>query len=131
MPRKSSAAARTSLYRIRDVSDLHQAIQAKYLDRHTFETKPHKVSGRDALLVTGVVITEKVSWAERIRELVGETVDLGNQTAVGVLLIRTHQDCAWALCYGLGFQTLEPSKVDPGFGQRIAIRTANPTSSTP
>ena len=91
VPRKPSPAARTSLYRVRDVSDLSHAIQAKYLDRDTFETKPHTVSGRDALLVTGVVITEKVSWAERIHELVGETVALGNQTAVGVLLIRAHR----------------------------------------
>lgn len=127
VPRKSSPAARTSLYRVRNVSELSHAIQAKYLDRDTFETKAHTVSGRDALLVTGVVITETVSWAGRIHELVGETVALGNQTAVGVLLIRTDQGGAWALCYGLGFQTLEPSKVDPGFGQRIAIRTANPS----
>lgn len=33
---------------------------------------------------------------------------------------------AWALTYGMGFQLLEMAKVDSGFGQRIALRTADP-----
>ncbi|MDP9396641.1 MAG: TIGR04141 family sporadically distributed protein [Actinomycetota bacterium] len=35
-------------------------------------------------------------------------------------------EVAWALTYGMGFQLLESGKVDAGFGQRIAIRTADP-----
>lgn len=127
MPRTPSPAARTSLYRVRDVPDLADAVQDKYLLRDTFETYEHQVGGRDALLVTGLVVTDKVTWADRIYDLVGQTLPLGNQTAIGVLLIRSDDDGAWALCYGLGFQTLDQSKVDPGFGQRIAIRAANPS----
>lgn len=126
VPRKPSSAARTSLYRVREVPDLADAIQGKYLLRDTFQTHQHQVDGRDALLVTGLVITDKVAWSDRIYELVGQTIPLGNQTAIGVLLIRSGDDGAWALCYGLGFQTLDQSRVDPGFGQRIAIRVANP-----
>lgn len=127
MPRPPSPAARTSLYRLRDVRELADAIQDKYLVRDTFETHEHQVDGRDALLVTGCVVTDKVTWADRIYDLVGQTVQLGNQTAIGVLLIRSDDDGAWALCYGLGFQTLDQSKVDPGFGQRVAIRAADPS----
>jgi uncharacterized protein (TIGR04141 family) len=127
MPRTPSPAARTSLYRVRDVPDLADAVQDKYLLRDTFETYEHQVGGRDALLVTGLVVTDKVTWADHIYDLVGQTLPLGNQTAIGVLLIRSNDDGAWALCYGLGFQTLDQSKVDPGFGQRIAIRAANPS----
>ncbi len=31
---------------------------------------------------------------------------------------------AWALTYGLGFQLLDQARVDPGFGQRVAIRSS-------
>lgn len=33
---------------------------------------------------------------------------------------------AWALAYGMGFQLLETARIDSGFGQRIALRTADP-----
>lgn len=33
---------------------------------------------------------------------------------------------AWVLTYGLGFQLLNQARVDPGFGQRVAIRSARP-----
>lgn len=32
----------------------------------------------------------------------------------------------WALTYGMGFQLLDQSKIDNGFGQRVAIRSADP-----
>ena len=43
-----------------------------------------------------------------------------------MLLIRGEGNDAWALCYGMGFQALDQAEVDPGFGQRIAMRTADP-----
>lgn len=58
--------------------------------------------------------------------LTGQPVAVGNSTAVGVLLIRGDGDDAWALCYGMGFQALDQAKVDPGFGQRVAVRAADP-----
>lgn len=33
---------------------------------------------------------------------------------------------AWALTYGMGFQLLDQVKIDNGFGQRVAIRSADP-----
>ncbi|MBG6059971.1 hypothetical protein IWX89_003444 [Cryobacterium sp. MP_M3] len=35
-------------------------------------------------------------------------------------------ETAWALTYGMGFQLLDQAKVDGGFGQRVAIRSADP-----
>lgn len=32
----------------------------------------------------------------------------------------------WALTYGMGFQLLDQGKIDNGFGQRVAIRSADP-----
>lgn len=54
-------------------------------------------------------------------------VELGNVTAASALVIRRSDDGAWALTYGMGFQLLDQSKVDGGFGQRIAIRVADPS----
>jgi uncharacterized protein (TIGR04141 family) len=58
--------------------------------------------------------------------LTSQPVVLGNTTAAAVLVIRNGAESAWALTYGMGFQLLDQAKVDGGFGQRIAIRVADP-----
>lgn len=126
MPRSPSPAVRTSLYRLVEVSDLRSAVQPKYLDREGFTAADVTVAGRESVLVLGTISTPSVPWAPTLHGLTGSPVVLGNETAVGILLVRGAADGAWALCYGMGFQALEQNNIDPGFGQRIALRTADP-----
>ena len=140
MPRKPSPAKRTTLYRLNRVGDLVECIQTKYVLGH-FAVTSLTVGGREALLILGSMDTSTVGWAGTLHELTGEAISLSNVTAAGALLIRakTGDDAtndrdaltvddgmAWALTYGMGFQLLDQAKVDTGFGQRIAIRTADP-----
>jgi uncharacterized protein (TIGR04141 family) len=126
MSRKKSDASRTSLYRLLGVPSLAAAVQDKYLKHPGFTATSPTVGKREALLVSGTMTTDKVSWATTLTGLTAEPVDLGNQTAAAVLIIREGTDNGWALAYGMGFQLLNQNKVDGGFGQRIAIRTADP-----
>lgn len=124
MARKQSPSVRTTLYRIEELADLASAIKPKYLERDEFAQTAVTVAEREALLVNGTMVTDVVSWADTVRGLTACPLSLGNQTAAAVLLIR-NGDSAWALTYGMGFQLLDQDKVDPGFGQRVAIRTAD------
>ena len=74
----------------------------------------------------GTMTTAAVRWGPALQALTGQPIGIGNSTAAGVLLIRGEGNDAWALCYGMGFQALDQAEVDPGFGQRIAMRTADP-----
>ena len=124
--RQPSVAARTSLYRLLGVAELASGVQAKYLSDDNYTVADTAVGGRSALLVHGLMRTPSVSWAGTLHALTGQPVDLGNETAAAVLLIRDQEEHAFALTYGMGFQLLDQAKVDGGFGQRIAIRTADP-----
>jgi uncharacterized protein (TIGR04141 family) len=124
MVRKPSPSIRTTLYRLVELADLATAIKPKYLTRDEFSQNFVTVGEREALLVHGTMVTDIVSWASTAHGLTGCLIELGNQTAAAVLLIR-NGDGAWALTYGMGFQLLDYNKLDPGFGQRVAIRTAD------
>lgn len=126
MSRKPSIAARTSLYRLVGIPSLTQAVQQKYLDRPDFTSAKTVVSGRDAMLILGTFAKDVVSWGPTLFGLTGVAVVIANSTAAGILIVRGDGDDGWALCYGMGFQALDQDKVDPGFGQRLAIRTADP-----
>jgi uncharacterized protein (TIGR04141 family) len=141
VPRKPSPASRTSLYRLTRVTTLADGVQPKYLEGD-FTSVNLAISGREALLILGSISTPTVSWAAAVQGLTGRPVTLGNVTAAAVLLIRAagpggaasrddgddadDLDVTWALTYGMGFQLLDPARIDNGFGQRIAIRTADP-----
>lgn len=126
MGRKPSVAARTSLYRLVGLPDLASGVQLKYRTNAAFTVTPTDVAGRTALLVAGTMRTPTVSWAGTLRDLTGQSVALSNETAAAVLLIDAGEGEAWALTYGMGFQLLDQARVDGGFGQRVAIRTAYP-----
>lgn len=128
MPREQSPAARTTLYRLLGVSELVDGIRPKYLEGDAFEAEPLEVEGRSALLVVGSMVAPRATWAAGVERLTGTTVDVGNRTSAGVLVIRDGEDNAWALTYGMGFQLLEQRYVDPRFGQRVAIRAADPAA---
>lgn len=127
MGRRKSRSVRTTLYRLVDVPQLADGVRAKYLERPTFSAHTMAVGDRDGFLVSGVVQPEEVPWVETLRHLTGHAVQVGNMTAMAVLLIRDGADGAWALTYGMGFQLLDQDRVDGGFGQRIAIRSAEPS----
>ena len=124
MPKRESPSSRTTLYRLKRVPKLIDAIRAKYLDSGSFEATKTAGSGRKALLVHGAMSSDQASWASRLSDLSGIEVRVGNETAAGVLLIRDGKKRAFALSYGMGFQLLDQNKIDQGFGLRIAVRTA-------
>ena len=126
MPKSDSPSARTTVYRLRGLPDLNAAIRPKYLASGNFVETVTVIEGREALLVAGAIHKERAAWAERLSSIAGTTVEEGNMTAAAVLIVRDGKDTAFAMTYGMGFQLLDQASVDPGFGMRIAIRTASP-----
>jgi uncharacterized protein (TIGR04141 family) len=130
--RRENAGRRTTIYRLAGVDDLVEAIRPKYLKRDGFEVHNVEVGGRSGLLVTGAMVRTKADWCAAVFELTKRDIAIAGATPAGVLLLRPDVDTtgdsgvAYALTYGMGFQLLEPSRLDNLFGQRIAIRTAEP-----
>lgn len=130
---KQKAGRRTTIYRLTGVDDFQSAIRDRYLDRDDFEARMVAVGGRPAYLVTGAMVKDRSDWCAAVNALTGEAVEVGGLTPAGVLLVRPQnedalqQGVAYALSYGMGFQLLEPGRLDNLFGQRIAIRTADPS----
>lgn len=126
------AGRRTTIYRLTRVKDLRDALRSKYLERDGFEAADVTVGGRQALLLTGAMTKDAAAWCEVVATLTGSDVAIGGSTPAGVLLVRPLSEAmddpqvAYALTYGMGFQFLEPGRLDSLFGQRIAIRTAEP-----
>ena len=126
MPRPESPSARTTVYRLRGLQDLKSAIRPKYLTSGDFTKTETAVGAREALLVAGAMHRDRATWVRRLSSISGAPVEVGNTTAAAALLIRDGADTAFALTYGMGFQLLDQAVVDPGFGMRVAIRTASP-----
>ena len=126
MPRKESPSARTTVYRLQNLPNLESAIRSKYFAGEHFTATPTTVGGRNALLVAGTMRRDQAAWAARLTTIADKPVDVGNTTAAAVLLVEDSEDTAFAMTYGMGFQLLEPATIDPGFGMRVAIRTASP-----
>lgn len=73
-------------------------------------------------------IAQKVAFVETNTGQVPST-DAPDEDNVDLTLNdekRLEPEAAWVLTYGMGFQLLDQDRVDTGFGQRIAIRSANP-----
>jgi len=128
MPKEPSPSARTTLYRVRGIDKLKDAIRPKYLKSGSFTAKETKVVKREALLIQGTMHRKKVLWADRLNKLSNVPVEIGSKTAAALLLIRAGPRHAWVLAYGMGFHLLEPKYVDARFGLRVAIRTATPNA---
>lgn len=127
MAGKAAQASATTLYRLTAVTKLQAAIRDKYLDAgDKFTSVECTVGNRSALLVHGHMKTERARWADRLGSLIKVPFDASNQNSAAVLLIEGGvDDTAWAVAYGMGFHLLDQAHVDPGFGQRIAIRVAH------
>ncbi len=106
MPRTPSPAVRTSLYRLVEVVDLRSAVQSKYLDREGFTAGDVTVAGRQAVLVLGTINTPTVPWAPTLHGLTGSPVVLGNETAVGILLVRGRTTVPGRFATAWGFRLL-------------------------
>lgn len=105
-------------------------MRTKYLDSGDFQHVDLTMDGRPALLVYGVVESLQTAWADHLSTLSGHQIRLGNRTAAAALIISDDdtQDTAWALTYGMGFQLLPTWVIDASFGQRILLRTADPSA---
>lgn len=151
MAKNENTEARMTLYRLTGLISMRDAIREKYLELDTFDEKSLTFDDREALLVTGRTEPKKVGWSSLLSDLSGQTVALESSSAAAVLLIADtkvgtsdgpNQDdngstdtddsdkpdptTAWAVTFGMGFQLLNQDRIDNGFGQRIAIRSANP-----
>ncbi|MFC8797205.1 DUF6119 family protein [Promicromonospora sp. NPDC057138] len=126
MPRERSNTTPRTLYRLVDLPDMHAAVRERYSDDLEFETTAVTVGDREGLLVFGVMATPEAKWAQDVHSLTQVVTPIGNITAAAALLIRRGEDGAWALTFGMGFQLIDQSYVDASFGQRIAIRLADP-----
>jgi uncharacterized protein (TIGR04141 family) len=117
----------TSLYRLNRVGELASAVRDKYLnDTVKFTQVACPVGDRDALLVHGHMETARAAWTDRVHALTKVSFAASNQNAAAVLIIKGENNTAWAITYGMGHHLLDQACVDPGFGQRIAIRVADP-----
>jgi uncharacterized protein (TIGR04141 family) len=125
MARKPAVAAATTLYRLVGLTSPRTAIRSKYLESPDFTFSTHSVGTRESALVVGHIITERAKWTGTVSALIKDPVDAHNTTAAAVLLVPGDDDVTWALSYGMGFLLLEQSYVDPGFGQRLAVRVAD------
>ncbi|WP_180279546.1 MULTISPECIES: DUF6119 family protein [Rhodococcus] len=127
LAQRRSTSAPTTLYRLTGLEGKIHAIKEKYLgDSEGFETRECSVGDREALLVHGHISTEQPKWTERVGSLIEEPIVAKNVTAAAVLLIDAGDSVTWAITYGMGFLLLDQAHVDPGFGQRLAIRIADP-----
>ena len=153
MARKSSGKTRMTLYRLVGLPSYNAAVREKYRQSSDGENGKEevRVAETKAFLYWSTVKRNQVKWTDTIKELTKKELMVGNATASAVLLIPYADDTesiseakslnghdvgtsgnkassfsAWAITFGMGFQMLEPLYIDPGFGQRVAIRCANP-----
>lgn len=126
MARTAASATATTLYRLTGVTELKVAIRDKYLEGSAkFARVECAVGERTALLVHGHMETPRARWADRLSALIDVPFDASNQNSAAVLLVEGEDSTAWAVAYGMGFHLLDQAYVDPGFGQRVAIRVAH------
>lgn len=150
MSGKPSIETRMTLYRVVGMTSLRDALRDKYLELETFDSHSITIEGRPSFLIAGKTEEKDVRWSSILAGLSGEATPLRSSSAAAVLLIQdtekdlpdngspqesspgehedkdNAEDTAWALTFGMGFQLLEQKYVDHGFGQKIAIRAADP-----
>lgn len=129
-----------TLYRMIELPSVELAIRKKYrpenteenISTHNYQQKEVSFGDITANLFWGTVKREKATWTETITNLTQEDISIGNTTASAVLIIPDKEYKtetmfpAWAITFGMGFQMLDQTYIDPAFGKKIAIRCANP-----
>ncbi|MEJ5997908.1 DUF6119 family protein [Corynebacterium sp. H130] len=116
-----------TLYRLVGDQKLRSFIQDKYFKQGTMDSHIFVIEGRTGLFVKGAIKTDEAKWVKSAKRLTGVEFTQGNVTSVGLIIIPSGREgIYWALSFGMGFQLLDKTYVDYGFGQRIAIRTVDP-----
>lgn len=116
-----------TLYRLSGARELASCVQDKYLKQQTFQSHDFIIEGKSGLFVEGSITTEEAKWVSTAQRLTGVTFKRGNETSAGLIIIPSKSEGVfWALSFGMGFQLLNKTYVDHGFGQRVAIRTVDP-----
>lgn len=136
MSKKDSNAKPTTIYRMIHVDHAHlkSAIKSDYLKKSKhpgkdFDIHNCSIEERASLLVEGEITTQEARWIPRVKDLTGVSIKRRNQTAGGVLLVPSKNELdkvVWALCWGVGWLLLDPTKIDIAFGQKVAIRLVDP-----
>ena len=148
MTTEESTESRMTLYRLVGLTSLRAAVREKHLESAGFQEQQVTVGDRPALLISGKTQEKNVGWGTLLSGISGKPVLLRNSVAAAVLLIEDVVEepsspdaagpsaeaaepaklgiTAWALTFGMGFQLLDQQMVDNGFGQRVAIRCADP-----
>lgn len=129
MGRKASTETRMTLYRLVGYPSLTKVIRDRYTD---FGEEQVVVGGRQSFLHWGQTPKMTVRWAETVKGLTGTSIDLSTGVPAAVLVIpgsdgKSAKPFAWAVTFGMGFQLLDQQYIDAGFGQKVAIRGADPT----
>jgi uncharacterized protein (TIGR04141 family) len=117
---------KTSLYRLRGTwqtgdEDLRAFVLPRYLDRDGFTTRVVDEDGLRGVLVCGTIAPGPADWCDALSVLSGHPVAEANQTALGLLVVRTDA-ATYGLAYGMGHLMIDPARIDPGFGIEFAVR---------
>lgn len=127
------SATRMSLYRLIGLDDSTDAVKEKYASQ--FLPVPVPVADRACIMLCGDLGERPARWAATLSNLTGAAVDQTSKTAAAVLLIPgtssdgeedNSESVVWAVTFGMGHILLDQRYVDSGFGQRVAIRSADP-----
>jgi uncharacterized protein (TIGR04141 family) len=80
-----------------------------------------------ALLVSRMMSKKsETDWSPIIRGLTGEDEFTAKNEVAAAVLIIPSGEAAFAICYGMGHLLLEQAMLEPAFGLRFAIRSADP-----
>ncbi|MCL1899189.1 MAG: TIGR04141 family sporadically distributed protein [Promicromonosporaceae bacterium] len=134
MSHKEGASYRTTIYRLANLEKATDAVRPQYLTSDNFSATEIMVDDRPGLMVFGSMKRAEAKWCEALSSLSGRRIKVSGESPAGVLLVKPKlknavEDRIWhALTYGMGFLLLDPKYVDSLFGQKIAIRIAEPDS---
>lgn len=128
----------TTLYRLVGVGDLSEAVRERYRTDPQFTSTESSLGGWPSYTITGAMGGGRTKWCDRVQTLVQEDCDVVGRTPAGAIIVRipegdddgseseSPEGIAYALTFGMGFQLIDWSRIDEFFGQRVAIRAADP-----
>jgi uncharacterized protein (TIGR04141 family) len=128
LAQEASNSKRMSVYALRSdvVPELKNAIGEKYSDDPT-QVRAVAIDSVDALLVSRMMSKKsETDWSPVIRGLTGEDEFTAKNEVAAAVLIVPSGEAAFAICYGMGHLLLEQGMIEPAFGLRFAIRSADP-----
>jgi len=126
MPKRSSNANQTTLYRLRSEERLPllSYVQEKYIQQG-FTPIEVDIEGVSSLFIFGAIAKDRANWVDHATSLTGISPDVANVTSAGALLLP-YDGFIYGLSWGMGFLIFHPKHLDAGFGIRFAIRKADP-----